>query len=215
VEGKQYTIEAAASILGVSEDRINDLIAQQLVECEEVEGVVMIPEREVKILFNNIDDYPSSTNVSVPKEKDKKRADKIKGTDGVIVVEEQELIELYEELEKHADRVKYLMARGKRIEEKIKSHKKQALGHDAEFRDLAVAYHPNLTGKYFEPERTDDGVLILKQHDGGTSSEREFNNMMNKIISEGLRRGYIPPGSIIGPFHGPPPPGDDDDEPVF
>jgi len=215
-----YTLEAASALLGVSQERIQNLIDQELIEVEVMDGNVMIPEKEVKILFSgNISEDSSSTDTSVEKEPVLEEAmqdcvDDAKASDDVIVVDQKDLVELYGEMTKHADRVNYLIQRGRRIEQKIKSNKRQAMGHDAEFRDLSVAYYPALSGKEFEPETLDDGSLVIRTYGQSSSSTstKDFNRRMNKLLSEGLKNGHIPPGAMLGPLRPPPGMMDDEDE---
>jgi len=221
MEKKLYDIDAAAAILGVNPERVKELVDQRLVDFEDQNGQPMLTKSAIMTLFDNVSPDPASTNVEIERhkalsEQKLQRLAKTKGGDSVIIVEAQEIKDLFDEIKKHADRVVSLIDKAKRIEERIKSHKKQAIGHEAEFDDLVLAHYPGLRGSYYEPEKLEDGTLIIKTDQRPVHNSKDYRRRLNNLLSEGVKSGEIPPGAIIGPIVGPHGPGgimtDDDEE---
>jgi len=211
---KMYSIQGAAALLGVDEEKVKNIVSDRSIPTIEQDGEIMIKPSGMVELFDCISDEDADqereekhqNNENIKKSHEKQ----LEGKEDVIVIKHDDLLNIHNKRRNLRERSTSIIGKMRRLETKVKEYKSMENGLNAEFWHLAKTHYPQLwQEKNFVSEELDDGILVIKTtRTRGTSREA-----VAKTIN-----GWIKDGSIINTPMGlslPPPEQDDSEEDEF
>lgn len=212
-----YPVEAAAALLGISVERMQKLIDQNLVDVVEHENAVMVPKTEIARLFDKVTDDDEDPNKASVKEKSpgsvqysSKMADE--GDPNLIVVKDEELINLHDQRDRCRMRLQNLNNKIERLKYQMALYKAIEQGKNAEFWKRAQALYANQLAfeKVHVSEKRGEQLVIIKDSaKGGPSGDVQamiakveaadhIPEPIKRIIIEALKHGKQPPPGLLG-----------------
>lgn len=192
---QSYTLERAAYILGISEERVRDLITQNLVATIQENGEVRIPKKEIARLFEQL---PSEEAQDAEKNDVRKALSTatpipVNETEGVWV-EDEVLLQIHEERKRCRERLRNLSQKIRRLTQKMERLRIIEAGENARFWDRACVLYPFLNSEgRFEAEEIDGRLCI---HSAPSNTEDDFKERFREIIIEGMKKGHLPIGFL-------------------
>lgn len=221
---KRYTVEKAAYLLGVDEERLQELIDQNLVETESEDDGPRVPKREIARLYPWMaegDDLDQAPREPAPAETDGldlvhqgEESDSNAAMDPAgLRVEDEELLRIYGEMKQYQTRIQNLGEKVRRLASRINRLQTIGAGESAKFWERASALYPEIdSNASMLIEEMNDGSLVLKPR--GEEDSEDYKERLQRLVAEGIEKGHLPPGFLgVFPRHGGgPEEGEDDAE---
>lgn len=193
---ESYTIEQAATLLGIDSKTMNKLIEGDLISLVTKEEEKRVPSSEIARVFNNINDLVE--RIGGLEGETSLNADclpKRVGKAGPIVVNDQELLDFYSTSISHAEKAKNLRDKVARMEVKINRYVAISQGEEAKFWNRAFTLYPDLwSASKVGTSKKDDIITIVREEK--SESEGSYQERFVSIIAEGISTGRFPNGFL-------------------
>ncbi len=187
-----YTLEKAACLLDVAPQELQTLVDQNRVETVIVSGERRIPKHEIARLFNKLGKVNAEEE---PLESDpvEDRSVARNDTDG-LPVEDEELLRLYDEVNKTQARIRNLGEKMKRLGVRLNRLRAIEAGDMARFWERASAVYPQLWGEAQYGLDEVDGRPVIVRTEAG--ADDDYKQRFREMVMAGIRKGHLPQGFL-------------------